>query len=1022
VLKRLWIVILVLVVNGLILNAQNSKATTKLDNALIHVPADETIKVWIHFTDKGDNINLDLVKNNFTEKSKVRRAKVMEDEIVDQYDVPINSQYLNIVKSHVKRIVVKSKWLNAVSALVTQKNIGELSNLEFVRLIDTVKKFKRNQPIDEGITQQSVNIENTFSFDYGNSFTQNNQINVPALHDLGIVGSGVLICVLDNNFNLIDHETFSSMNILSTWDFINNDSTVNDAGEGTHGTQTLSTVGGWSPGNLIGPAFGADYILGKTEVSSFEQPIEEDYWVEGAEWADSLGADVLSSSLGYLDWYTWQDMDGNTAVTTIAADIAVSRGIVVVNSAGNEGTGTNNTLIAPADGDSVIAVAAVTSSGSRSSFSSIGPSADGRTKPDIAAMGSSVTVASTSNTAGYTTSSGTSFSCPLTSGVAALVLSVNPNLTPMQVRDALRETASQASTPDNELGWGILNAYDAAFYYNSVFTHEPLSDNEDLTGPYNVVSIIDSRLPLVASEIKLVYGTDTNFGNEVVMQSTGTTDEYSAQIPGTGSPSEFYYYITTTNNQQITSTFPFGAPTEYFRFYAGPDSVSPVISHSALYNQALSRWPAEIIATATDNLGIDSVWVEFRINSGSFQNFDLSSGLINSFSGLFPVLASSVNAGDLVEYRIYAKDNSTSPNISQLPGTGYFGFNIIDALGLAVVIDDDQTIESTKDGKPGLTRSIEKLGLAANRFERVLQQMGYLVDNVSSTLIDTSMLSQYDLIISSSGSETAPVSSGNLRTKLEDWVTANPDNKLLIEGGEVGYDAISSPGYPSFATNVLHGLDWHGDSSGDLVLTSNQLTHPIVTNPNILPSNISINYSDWGDEDAIEPTGDAYTIYETQDDPGSGGVIIYDDDSDTTNAQIAFFAFNIDAISDTTVANNLIENTVSYLMHDPTVTSTPDISDNLPLSFDLMQNYPNPFNPQTTIEFSIPNISEIELVVFNLLGQNVFQNNMKNVNAGIYKIHFDGNGLSIGIYFDSLKVTEESGKIYNQTRKMLFIQ
>ena len=447
---------LVFLLIGNSLNAQNDKISSKLENALIHTPVDETIKVWVYFTDKGGNDNLELVKNNLTEKSKLRRAKVMGQDIVDKYDVPINSPYINSIKPYISRIVVKSKWLNAVSAEMTPDNIEMVSKFYFVERIDIVNKYKRNKPIEEDSEYESLNIENIYTYDYGNSLTQNNQINVPVVHDLGINGSGILICLLDNNYNLLNHETFSSMNIISTWDFINNDTTVNDPGEGTHGTQTLSTVGGWTPGHLIGPAFGADYILGKTEVNSFELPIEEDYWVAGAEWADSLGADVLSSSLGYIDWYTWQDMDGNTAVTTIAADIAVSRGIVVVNSAGNEGTSSNNTLIAPADGDSVIAVAAVTSSGTRSSFSSIGPSADGRTKPDVAAMGSSVTVASTSNPTGYTTSSGTSFSCPLTSGVAALVLSANPSLTPIQVREALRETASQASTPDNLLGWGIL--------------------------------------------------------------------------------------------------------------------------------------------------------------------------------------------------------------------------------------------------------------------------------------------------------------------------------------------------------------------------------------------------------------------------------------------------------------------------------------------------------------------------------------------------------------------------------------
>jgi subtilisin family serine protease len=1022
VLKLSLFVGFVFLLIGKLLNAQTDKITLKLGKVLIHTPSEETIKVWIYFSNKGRNTNLDRIKNKLTEKAKRRRSKVMGDKIVDKYDIPINSKYINNIKSYISQMVVKYKWLNAISAKIKPSNIEIVSKFDFIKKIDVVKKFKKNQPIHDRIGNQAINIDNTYSYDYGNSFTQNDQINVPVVHDLGIDGSGVLICLLDNNYNLLNHETFSSMNIISTWDFINNDTTVNDPGEGTHGTQTLSTVGGWSPGNLIGPAFAADYILGKTEVNSFELPIEEDYWVAGAEWADSLGADVLSSSLGYIDWYTWQDMDGNTAVTTIGADIAVSRGIVVVNSAGNESSSTHNTLITPADGDSGIAVAAVTNSGARSSFSSIGPSADGRTKPDVAAMGSSVTVASTSNPAGYTTSSGTSFSCPLTSGVAALVLSANSSLTPMQVRDALRETASQASVPDNYLGWGILDAYEAVFYFNSKFTHTPLNDIEDLIGPYNVVATIESRLPLISSEIKLFYGTDSTFGNEIIMNPTGNPNEYSAQFSGTGNPSEYFYYLTTTNNQQIVSTLPFTAPVEYFRFYAGQDTLVPDIIHSALYNQALSRWPAEVKATVIDNLGIDSVWIEYRLNGGVNQYFDLNNLAGDIYSGLFPISASSLTAGDSIGYRIYAQDNSSIVNITQYPESGYLTFKIIDALGLAIVINDDQTSESTKEGKTSYIRPVEKLGMAALGFESVLQRMGYLVDNVSSSLVDTSTLFQYDLIISASGGDLTPVPSSALRTKLEEWVLTNPKHKLIIEGGEVGYDALFYPGYTSFATNVLHSYDWLDDNAGDLILNSNQKSHYIVTTPNQLPSTISINYSGWGDEDAVLPISDAYTIYNTQSYPNAGGIIIYDDDLDTTNAQIAYFAFNIDALSDTNIANDLIENTVTYLMYDASVSGIPNDIDNFPVEFKLLQNYPNPFNPQTTIKSSIPNESDAEIVIFNLLGQQIYKKNLKKLDAGWHKIVFDGSGLSSGIYFYSLKVKETSGKTYNQTRKMLNIQ
>ncbi|MBK7629355.1 MAG: S8 family serine peptidase [Ignavibacteriales bacterium] len=221
------------------------------------------------------------------------------------------------------------------------------------------------------------------------------------------------------------------MNIIATCDFVNHDPNVanqGDMGEGSHGTATLSIIGGFKEGQLVGPAYASNFILAKTENTDSETPVEEDNWIAGLEWADSIGVDVTSTSLSYLDYdspftsYTWQDMDGNTALITIAADLAAGKGIVVVNAASNNGLNTShNTLGAPADGDSVFTIGAVTSSGTRSSFSSVGPTFDGRFKPDLMAMGSNVYHASSFGNS-YSAGSGTSFSCPLAAGVCALII------------------------------------------------------------------------------------------------------------------------------------------------------------------------------------------------------------------------------------------------------------------------------------------------------------------------------------------------------------------------------------------------------------------------------------------------------------------------------------------------------------------------------------------------------------------------------------------------------------------------
>jgi subtilisin family serine protease len=193
--------------------------------------------------------------------------------------------------------------------------------------------------------------------------------------------------------------------------------------------------------------------------------------VAGAEWADSLGAHIVTSSLGYRYGFThgesdylWTDMDGNTTIATIGADIAGGRGIVVITSAGNEGfiATPENTLIAPTDGDSVLSIGAIDSGGSRVSFSSVGLSADGRIKPDVMAMGSGVRAAHPSATDAYTYIGGTSLACPLVAGAAALLIEANPNLTAAEVLDALRATASQSGAPDRLMGYGIVDAAGAA--------------------------------------------------------------------------------------------------------------------------------------------------------------------------------------------------------------------------------------------------------------------------------------------------------------------------------------------------------------------------------------------------------------------------------------------------------------------------------------------------------------------------------------------------------------------------------
>lgn len=500
--------------------------TAEFEQNTYVVNAEGRLLAWVFFTDKGPQNRLAKLDNSqvLTERSLERRRLLRPDRApVDYSDYPLHTKYVQSVSAMVDKIRSRSRWLNAVSVEATSLALKRIAGLPFVERVQPLRPSRKDKlPQNIKPALNVPRLHKTAALDYGTSYDQVAQIKADQLHAQGITGSGVLICMLDDGWNLLYHHiAFDSLDIKATWDFTHNDTTVDDSGyeasEGWHGTKTLSTIAGYIPGKLIGTAFDATYILAKTEVDASETPVEEDYWVAGIEWADSLGADLVSSSLGYIDWYTPEQMDGNTAVTTIAADLAVEKGMAVFNSAGNEyDNASHNTLIAPADGDNVMAVAAVTSDGTRSGFSSVGPSADGRTKPDIAAMGSNVTTASTTNdTLVLTGNNGTSYACPIAAGASALLLQAFPGLTPGQLYQALKATASQKDTPDKYLGWGII---DVAAAYNYIDTSglvdipvdlnpSRLELKENYPNPFNPSTTLVYRTKYSANVVIKIYDT-----------------------------------------------------------------------------------------------------------------------------------------------------------------------------------------------------------------------------------------------------------------------------------------------------------------------------------------------------------------------------------------------------------------------------------------------------------------------------------------------------------------------------------
>ena len=449
--------------------ARQPRLSPWLDTAVRQARAGDVLPVWIYFADKGPvGASASPAVSARALSRRARRGTPTTTAAFE--DRPLAAAYVAEVAGLASRVRQQSRWLNAMSVEATPDQIARLSALSFVSRVDVVRRYRRlrEEPVEPWPTTDGRPHTRTRSsqdelLDYGSGLDQVRQLRVPELHQRGLHGEGVVVAVFDSGFPNLSHEAFASLAIVAERDFVEHRDSVRDSTD-AHGTNTLSTLAGYAPGQLVGPAYAASVILAVTEDVRSETPVEEDNWAAAAEWAEALGADVISSSLGYLDFdfpytsYTAQDMNGETAVTTRAAARAAERGIVVVSSAGNQGADPfQNTLGAPADGVRVVSVGAVNLTGSRAGFSSVGPTADGRIKPDVAAMGVSVKVARHIEQL-YGVASGTSFSCPLTAGVVALILQAHPTYTVDDVLTVLRGSASQASAPDTLLGWGIVDA------------------------------------------------------------------------------------------------------------------------------------------------------------------------------------------------------------------------------------------------------------------------------------------------------------------------------------------------------------------------------------------------------------------------------------------------------------------------------------------------------------------------------------------------------------------------------------
>jgi hypothetical protein len=421
---------------------------------------------WVYFNAKPNAQNyLDNPLLMLSQRALDRRAS--QNIALDETDVPLEASYVNqLLSAPGITVLAQSKWLNAVHVRGEESAVSSLKLLPFVdkvlfanrTLNSTARKVSANTS-----SQTRDKLKTTINYNYGTSANQIQMLNGHILHQQNYTGSGKIIAVMDAGFPGVNsaqpfEKLRSNNQILGGYDYVSRN--ANFYTGDSHGTLVLSTMGGYKENQFIGTAPEASYYLYITEDDNYEGPVEESLWVEAAEEADRVGADIITTSLGYFgDFtkpaynYTYADMNGSTTFIARGAEIASAKGIVVVASAGNEGNQVEKHIGSPADAASVLTVGSVTSAGVRSGFSSIGPSYDGRIKPDVMAQGTQTVISDSAGNIG--TANGTSFSCPVMAGMIACLWQAFPSKTSQEIKNMIIQSADKYTIADNNYGYGI---------------------------------------------------------------------------------------------------------------------------------------------------------------------------------------------------------------------------------------------------------------------------------------------------------------------------------------------------------------------------------------------------------------------------------------------------------------------------------------------------------------------------------------------------------------------------------------
>lgn len=438
---------------------------------LSEVAAQTPMKYWVQFTDKGNN-PYSLSNPSAYLSSRALQRRTNQGIAIDSLDLPVTPMYVAGVAATGVTVHAQSKWLNGVVIITADTNdLNTIAALPYVvstgfvgaRLDgDGMFEDKQNETFAPYEGNRATGTVESTMLNYGTAFDQANQIGAVCLHNAGYTGSGMVIAVIDAGFRDVDiHPVFDSLHaynrILGTWDFVAGDTSVYE--DNSHGAMVLSCMGGNIPGTIVGTAPHAQYWLLRSEEAATEYIVEEYLWSCAAEYADSVGADLINSSLGYTTFddpaqnHTYADMNGDIAPCTRAADYAASRGIVVVNSAGNSGSSSWFYIGAPADADSILSVGAVNVSGTIAGFSSHGPTSDNRVKPDACARGENCVIVDLGGT--IQTGNGTSFASPVLCGAVACLWQAHPSMSNMTIVNTVRQAGSMFANPDSAYGYGI---------------------------------------------------------------------------------------------------------------------------------------------------------------------------------------------------------------------------------------------------------------------------------------------------------------------------------------------------------------------------------------------------------------------------------------------------------------------------------------------------------------------------------------------------------------------------------------